>query len=386
MASKITSRFFAGTYYGQQDFKRMITDGLSSGYVLGVGDNLVVTATGNNMDVSVGIGRGYLAGYSFDVEDGAYTLTVPAAGTSTRYDRVVAHLDEDTGITLIIKTGNANPPSLTRSGKIYEISLAKIKVAAGVGTIKQADITDERGNPAVCGIVGPHVGTLPLASTSQVGGVQVDTSNGLTISNAGVLGYDGIARTIYIDVGDETAPSTQTVVGSISGGGTRVSDSSVHSGSGSGTISGEVSVSIAPAPTAKLYTGLVANRIIERPRVVSCKITASVAGGAIIIGKQTGGRELLNQTIYPPESPKTFEISIPSDWDYSTDKMHIAMWGNQGSSQISWQILPDAPEERLAYWQYPEGAEVPVIPEQVSQTDIDQDDLIAKIIEKIGGI
>lgn len=383
----IKTRFFSGVYYGQDDFKKMIKDGLTSGYVKGVGDGLKVTADGKSMVIQVGIGRGYLVGYSFDVMDDPYDLTVKGnTETEVRYDRVIAHMDEESGITLVIKQGDSkNPPELVREGKIYEISLAKIKVNRNVGVITQDNITDERGNKSVCGIVGPHYEALPVATKDTIGAVSVDTSTGLKISNAGVLGYDGIARTIYIDVGDDTAPSTQTVVGTISGGGTRVSDSSVHNVDWEHLAKYSVSVSIAPSPTAKLYSGLVANKIRERPRVVSCKAVSNSGGGYLIIGRKEDGREIVAKEIITGK-PDTIKISLPADWDYNTDKLYVQMWGYETYSKLTVQMLPDAPADRLAYWQYPEGTEVPVVPPLLSQTDIDQDDLIAKIIEKIGGL
>lgn len=78
-----------------------------------------------------------------------------------RIDRVVLRLDPSVSsrnITIAVKKGTAavtpEPPELTRvSDGIYELSLAQIAVNAGVSSITQADITDERPDADVCGYV-----------------------------------------------------------------------------------------------------------------------------------------------------------------------------------------------------------------------------------------
>jgi len=87
--------------------------------------------------------------------DEAVTVSVGAA--LPRYDRIIARRDNATNTVWIgAKEGtpaaNPTPPSLTRSGGIYEISLARILIPAGGGVIDR-NIVDERGEPSLCGYI-----------------------------------------------------------------------------------------------------------------------------------------------------------------------------------------------------------------------------------------
>ena len=159
----LTSRFFAnGQYYTQPDFAKLMSDSMGNGYVKGVRDELVVSATDpTTMSVTVGLGRGYIQGYSFDVEDTVYPVEIsPADSNNPRIDRIVARLSvtANKNITLISLSGTpeASPtaPSLLRTSETYDISLAQVYVGAGVTSITSENITDERNDMLVCGVAG----------------------------------------------------------------------------------------------------------------------------------------------------------------------------------------------------------------------------------------
>lgn len=159
----LTSRFFAnGQYYTQPDFAKLMSDSMGNGYVKGVRDELVVSATDpTTMSITVGLGRGYIQGYSFDVEDTVYPVEIsPADSNNPRIDRIVARLSvtANKNITLISLSGTpeASPtaPSLLRTSETYDISLAQVYVGAGVTSITSENITDERNDMLVCGVAG----------------------------------------------------------------------------------------------------------------------------------------------------------------------------------------------------------------------------------------
>lgn len=118
-----------------------------------------VTAT-TGLIVNVSAGWGFI-NCKWVKNDNDYALQLDAADTSfARIDRIVLHLDishEHRYITIEVKKGTPaatpTPPTLTRSGDVYELSLAQIAVAANATTITQADITDERPDTSVCGYV-----------------------------------------------------------------------------------------------------------------------------------------------------------------------------------------------------------------------------------------
>lgn len=159
----LTSRFFAnGQYYTQPDFAKLMSDSMGNGYVKGVRDELVVSATDpTTMSITVGLGRGYIQGYSFDVEDTVYPVEIsPADSNNPRIDRIVARLSvtANKNITLISLSGTpeASPtaPPLLRTSETYDISLAQVYVGAGVTSITSENITDERNDMLVCGVAG----------------------------------------------------------------------------------------------------------------------------------------------------------------------------------------------------------------------------------------
>lgn len=173
----LSSRFFSnGDYYNQPDFAKLMKDSLSDGYVRNVGNELeVIAATPYNMTVEVKPGRGYIQGYSFDVEDTNYSVVVPSSDPDNpRIDRLVARLSvtvtQDIQLAVLTGTPGASPepPALTRNSETYEISLAQLYVGAGATSVSSSDITDERNNTFVCGIAGQRHGWFDACVRTQV--------------------------------------------------------------------------------------------------------------------------------------------------------------------------------------------------------------------------
>lgn len=166
MAQEI-SRFFDSVandkQYTAEEFAEYFRQFITSG-VFDLGTNLQVTAT-TGLVIAVNYGAAMLDGYGYWLKDngtGGKTLNIEAANTTARIDRVVVKLDKSVGARkaeLYIKKGTpgASPvaPTLTREGNVYEISLARIAVGANVVSITAGNITDERADMAVCGLVEP---------------------------------------------------------------------------------------------------------------------------------------------------------------------------------------------------------------------------------------
>lgn len=155
-------------YIGAQNVMKWL-HGRTSG-VFGADDNLSVTANGD-MTVSVSDGVGWLAN---DKADGTVfwndtkeqtgselQLTIPLADpVLPRIDRVVVSWDtvdyaSKPRIEVLKGTPNNAPtaPELTNNTLKRQISLARIGVAAAVSSISADNITDERLDPDVCGLV-----------------------------------------------------------------------------------------------------------------------------------------------------------------------------------------------------------------------------------------
>ena len=134
---------------------------LLEGVFLGISTECRVDASAPAaMTVEVSTGT-FITGGVFGRVSATETLVIgaaPGAGNE-RIDRVVLRRDTGTDtLTLVILAGvpagigAAVPTALTRAA-IYEISLAQVYVGPVVVAINAEDITDERGEPALCGYV-----------------------------------------------------------------------------------------------------------------------------------------------------------------------------------------------------------------------------------------
>lgn len=158
------SRFFDSVggdkRYSSEDFaeyfRAFLTDGIKNG-----GDNLKVTSTGSSMQVSVLPGTAMIRGYFYMLEGaGGKALNIEASDGRDRIDRVILRLDRGASvrnISLAVKRGQSGTspaaPALTREGNIYELSLARVYVKVNSVKIMPADISDERYDTAVCGLI-----------------------------------------------------------------------------------------------------------------------------------------------------------------------------------------------------------------------------------------
>lgn len=146
--------------YSMEDFSRFFTMFLTSGIFNG-GTNLKVFCDGNNINTKIDLGRGWIQGYAYEVYDNPIVLQHELPDISMdRIDRVVLRLDKTLEHrylkAFILKGAPANkptPPTLTRSDNIWEISLAQVKIIKGKSYIEGWQITDERLDNSVCGLV-----------------------------------------------------------------------------------------------------------------------------------------------------------------------------------------------------------------------------------------
>lgn len=139
-------------------FAEFLTDGIKNG-----GTNLQVTADGTGMFVKVEYGFARCGSYAYWLKDnntGKLTLNLDAPDAQPRIDRIVLHTDKslamrNTWVKFIKGIPAVSPaaPALIRAGNIFELSLARILRTPGTTSIALADITDERYDSAVCGLI-----------------------------------------------------------------------------------------------------------------------------------------------------------------------------------------------------------------------------------------
>ena len=126
-------------------------------------DSLRVTTADDGLKVQLGYGSAMVGGHYYALEDdggGAQTLTLRAAVSKPRIDRVIVRLNSADGVRsvapAVLEGAEADmplAPALTRAGTIYEISLAQVYIQVGASVIIPDMVKDERADGEVCGVL-----------------------------------------------------------------------------------------------------------------------------------------------------------------------------------------------------------------------------------------
>lgn len=170
--------------------------GRTSG-VFGASGNAAVTAVQGSMAVQVSDGSGWITNSSGDgivwwndneVKNGAKLQLAISAADSTlnRIDRVIVAWKTTNYVDFpeikILKgtaASVAKAPALTNNSTVRQISLARITINAGTTALTPSMITDERLDPAVCGIVTEQVELDTTTMQDQFQSLLVAMSNEL---------------------------------------------------------------------------------------------------------------------------------------------------------------------------------------------------------------
>lgn len=116
----------------------------------------------SGMNVNIKAGKAWINGYFYN-NTSDLTITIGTAdGQLNRIDRIVVRWDlTNRIISAEVKSSaySASPtaPALQRDADIYELALADVYVGAGVTAITQSNITDQRLNTSLCGVVAAVV-------------------------------------------------------------------------------------------------------------------------------------------------------------------------------------------------------------------------------------
>lgn len=170
-------------------FARFVTNGVFNG-----GQYLNPTASGQDANISLSPGYAWINGYVYSIYDSPLVLPIEPAAALDRIDRIVLRLDTSTPVRSIralvvqgLPASNPVPPSLVRSGNIYDLSIAQVRVPANSTIITQANITDERLNQDVCGLVNSLIRVDTATFQAQWDAFMQDIQN------------QGFATTSYVD-------------------------------------------------------------------------------------------------------------------------------------------------------------------------------------------
>ena len=166
-------------------FRDVLTDGIKNG-----GTNLQVGTTLQELTVQVNYGVARLLGYRYALEDdgsGIFNVELPYPDSSNpRIDRIILKLDKSLPnryVRCIALPGtpaaSPQPTALTRNDNIWELSLARVRVNAGSTAILASQITDERLNQQVCGLINSLI-TLDTATLEAQFNAFMQTLQGQT--------------------------------------------------------------------------------------------------------------------------------------------------------------------------------------------------------------
>ncbi len=154
--------------YKAEEWAAYFSSFIGNGIFPNPSSNLMVQ-TDTGMNISILPGKAWINGYFYHNTEPLTTQLDTADGILKRIDRVVVRWSlADRNISVSIKKGanSSTPiaPTLQRDADVYELALADILVGNGVVVLSQANITDQRLNTELCGIVTQTVVTI---DTSQ---------------------------------------------------------------------------------------------------------------------------------------------------------------------------------------------------------------------------
>ncbi|WP_371671220.1 tail fiber domain-containing protein [Streptomyces sp. NBC_00289] len=167
----VTETQFSQMFREFQDTGVVASFGASSGFAVSAGTGMVL-----NVSSGLAFVRGFMAQSS-----ATDTVTIPAANTSVRVDRVILRLDPAVNsIVLAVKQGTAGsttPAALTQTDTgIYEMPLALVTVNANVTSITSGDV--QRTRPYVGSrILVWNSATRPASPRMGQIGYNADTSS-----------------------------------------------------------------------------------------------------------------------------------------------------------------------------------------------------------------
>lgn len=158
-------------YYPAREFAEYFSQFVGNGIYKG-GNVLKVIATGTDANVSIALGHGWINGYKYTIFDSPIVLPIQPATTQDRIDRIVLRLDTSSPVRAVqalvlqgVPATSPSAPNIVRTGDIYDLSLAQVRIKANSSIVLPENITDERLNNAVCGIV---TGLVQQADTTSI--------------------------------------------------------------------------------------------------------------------------------------------------------------------------------------------------------------------------
>lgn len=126
----------------------------------------------NGMEVTVNAGYAFINGYAFRNPTNKNITIDMAESAMNRIDRIVVRWDltvRDIYLEVLkgVPSARPTPTEVTRSAEIWELALCDIYIEKGTTNIRTADITDQRFNSNVCGIVKGTIEEIDASTLTQ---------------------------------------------------------------------------------------------------------------------------------------------------------------------------------------------------------------------------
>lgn len=157
--------------YKAEEWAEYFASFIGNGVFPAPSDGLQVEANGS-AGIVLRAGRAWINGYFYFNTDDLNIELNTADGVLNRVDRIVIRWDLTARtISVVVKSSapSANPtaPALQRDADAYELCLADVFVRAGSTSVLQSDITDQRYNSSLCGIVAGTVDQIDASALSK---------------------------------------------------------------------------------------------------------------------------------------------------------------------------------------------------------------------------
>jgi len=227
----IYSGFFGGPEgeepeYTQPQFAAVLAKLFSNGIVKDFENEFAVS---ENDPISLSViaksGWGWIKGYWIHNTDDAIKTLGAADPDNPRIDRIVLRLDTTEGFEISIEVlegtpaADPDPPELTQTAAIYEISLAQVLVGAAVTSVSNTNITDEREYAGVGGIdlslyvtlVGAEILTNKRI-TKRVGSVTSSASLTIDADSYDVYCVTALGQALTINAPSGTPTNGQALI------------------------------------------------------------------------------------------------------------------------------------------------------------------------------
>lgn len=158
--------------YKAEDWAWYFSTFIGNGVFPSAQNNGLQVVAGEGMQVIVKAGYGFINGYAFRNEQDYIIALETADGALNRYDRVVLRWDlAAREMYLAVLKGSASarpsPRALTRDVEIYDLALADVYITKGTLSVKNANITDQRYNSNLCGIVTGVIDQIDASTLTQ---------------------------------------------------------------------------------------------------------------------------------------------------------------------------------------------------------------------------